>query len=248
MKDVPTYLPEGTILPCNLPREDVRDAFISPHAASLADLPEGAVVGSASLRRQSQILHKYPHLQVRPICHTRFYLRTPPWRPEPPVHQSTGFRKILFSRQKGPCIKVCAKARDRTFQPSRSQLRVFSLQTPVPCWDAPLGIAAARVLRQIASMLKWGWLFWVRHSSQMCPVNGKVDLGFLCQLHVLGRQTSGVSFAAMRITGLSSKKLRILSALRALFDLVVYRNRGIYHGLYHGIVDHGIVDRGLHYR
>lgn len=64
MKDVPTYLPEGTILPCNLPREDVRDAFISPHAASLADLPEGAVVGSASLRRQSQILHKYPHLQV----------------------------------------------------------------------------------------------------------------------------------------------------------------------------------------
>uniref|UniRef100_A0A7I4F632 hydroxymethylbilane synthase n=1 Tax=Physcomitrium patens TaxID=3218 RepID=A0A7I4F632_PHYPA len=64
MKDVPTYLPEGTILPCNLPREDVRDAFICPNYSSLAELPEGSVVGSASLRRQSQILHKYPHLKV----------------------------------------------------------------------------------------------------------------------------------------------------------------------------------------
>lgn len=64
MKDVPTYLPEGTVLPCNLPREDVRDVFISPTAKSLAELPEGAVVGSASLRRQAQILNKYPHLKV----------------------------------------------------------------------------------------------------------------------------------------------------------------------------------------
>jgi len=63
---VPTYLPDGTILPCNLPREDVRDAFISPVAASLGDLPDGAVVGSASLRRQAQILAKYPHLKVAP--------------------------------------------------------------------------------------------------------------------------------------------------------------------------------------
>ena len=61
---MPTYLPDGTILPCNLPREDVRDAFISPVAASLGDLPDGAVVGSASLRRQAQILAKYPHLKV----------------------------------------------------------------------------------------------------------------------------------------------------------------------------------------
>ncbi|KAK9829339.1 hypothetical protein WJX72_005249 [[Myrmecia] bisecta] len=64
MKDVPTYLPPKTILPCNLPREDVRDAFISPTAKSLADLPEGAVIGSASLRRQAQILHRYPHLKL----------------------------------------------------------------------------------------------------------------------------------------------------------------------------------------
>jgi hydroxymethylbilane synthase len=64
MKDVPTYLPKGTILPCNLPREDVRDAFICPNYKSLGELPEGSVVGSASLRRQSQILHKSPHLKV----------------------------------------------------------------------------------------------------------------------------------------------------------------------------------------
>ncbi len=64
-QDVPTYLPAGTILPCNLPREDVRDAFIGGGGAmSLADLKAGDVVGSASLRRQAQILHKYPHLKV----------------------------------------------------------------------------------------------------------------------------------------------------------------------------------------
>jgi hydroxymethylbilane synthase len=62
---VPTYLPEGTVLPCNLPREDVRDVFISPVAKDLSELPAGAVVGSASLRRQAQILSKYPHLKVR---------------------------------------------------------------------------------------------------------------------------------------------------------------------------------------
>jgi len=64
MKDVPTYLPDGTILPCNLPREDTRDVFISSKAKTLADLPDGSVVGSASLRRQSQILAKYPTLKV----------------------------------------------------------------------------------------------------------------------------------------------------------------------------------------
>lgn len=64
MKDVPTYLPDKTILPCNLPREDVRDAFISLTATSLADIPAGAVVGTASLRRKSQILHRYPSLKV----------------------------------------------------------------------------------------------------------------------------------------------------------------------------------------
>ncbi|XP_031505306.1 porphobilinogen deaminase, chloroplastic-like [Nymphaea colorata] len=64
MKDVPTYFPDGIILPCNLPREDVRDAFISPTATSLAELPAGSVVGSASLRRQSQILYRYPSLKV----------------------------------------------------------------------------------------------------------------------------------------------------------------------------------------
>lgn len=64
MKDVPTYLPPGSILPCNLPREDVRDVFISTKYKSLSELPAGAVVGSASLRRQAQILAKYPGLQV----------------------------------------------------------------------------------------------------------------------------------------------------------------------------------------
>ncbi|WP_135081589.1 hydroxymethylbilane synthase [Terasakiella sp. SH-1] len=64
MKDVPTWLPDGLCLPCILPREDVRDVFISNKAKTLADLPQGAVVGTASLRRQAQIKAKYPHLKV----------------------------------------------------------------------------------------------------------------------------------------------------------------------------------------
>ena len=64
MKDVPTWLPDGICLPCILPREDVRDVFISNKAKTLADLPEGAVVGTASLRRQAQIKANFPHLKV----------------------------------------------------------------------------------------------------------------------------------------------------------------------------------------
>ncbi|MQL89456.1 hypothetical protein Taro_022031, partial [Colocasia esculenta] len=64
MKDVPTYFPDRIILPCNLPREDVRDAFICLTKSSLSELPPGSVVGSASLRRQSQLLHRYPSLKV----------------------------------------------------------------------------------------------------------------------------------------------------------------------------------------
>jgi hydroxymethylbilane synthase len=64
MKDMPVAQPEGLLLDCYLPREDVRDAFVSPGVASLADLPQGAVVGSSSLRRRSQLAHRRPDLQL----------------------------------------------------------------------------------------------------------------------------------------------------------------------------------------
>ena len=76
-QDVPTYLPKGMILPCNLEREDVRDAFICPTASSLAELPAGAKIGSASLRRQVQILHKYPQLEVNPSHRSPIALLSP---------------------------------------------------------------------------------------------------------------------------------------------------------------------------
>ena len=64
MKDVPTALPEGLLIACVLEREDPRDAFISRDAPTLAALPAGAVVGTASLRRKAQILHARPELAV----------------------------------------------------------------------------------------------------------------------------------------------------------------------------------------
>ncbi|HMA14161.1 MAG TPA: hydroxymethylbilane synthase [Kiloniellaceae bacterium] len=64
MKDVPTWLPAGLVVEHLLPREDPRDAFFSPHGTKIADLPQGAVVGTASLRRQAQILARRPDLKA----------------------------------------------------------------------------------------------------------------------------------------------------------------------------------------
>jgi hydroxymethylbilane synthase len=64
LKDLPTQLPAGLILAGLPKREDPRDAFISLTAARLADLPAGAAVGTASLRRQAQTLHLRPDLTV----------------------------------------------------------------------------------------------------------------------------------------------------------------------------------------
>ncbi len=64
MKDMPVAQPEGLILDCYLPREDVRDAFVAPTVARLADLPEGAVVGTSSLRRRAQLAYRRPDLKL----------------------------------------------------------------------------------------------------------------------------------------------------------------------------------------
>lgn len=64
MKDMQTQLPRGLTVGAVLPREDVRDAFLSLKHASLADLPEGAVVGTSSLRRQAQVKRLRPDLKV----------------------------------------------------------------------------------------------------------------------------------------------------------------------------------------
>jgi len=64
MKDMPTAQPAGLLLDCYLPREDVRDAFVSPRHARLADLPQGAVVGTSSLRRRAQLANRRPDLQL----------------------------------------------------------------------------------------------------------------------------------------------------------------------------------------
>lgn len=64
MKDVPTWLPEGLAITAVLPREDPRDALFSRDGAGFADLPAGALVGTASLRRQAQVLLARPDLRV----------------------------------------------------------------------------------------------------------------------------------------------------------------------------------------
>jgi hydroxymethylbilane synthase len=67
LKDVETWLPDGLEIACVLTRDDPRDAFLSAKAASLAALPKGAKIGTASLRRQAQLLRRRPDLTVVPI-------------------------------------------------------------------------------------------------------------------------------------------------------------------------------------
>jgi hydroxymethylbilane synthase len=67
LKDVPMELPEGFELTAFLEREDPRDAFVSNDYDSLAALPPGAIVGTSSLRRQSLIAARYPHLVILPL-------------------------------------------------------------------------------------------------------------------------------------------------------------------------------------
>jgi hydroxymethylbilane synthase len=66
-KDMPTVLPVGLTLAGCLPREDARDAFVSRKAKTLLDLPRGAVVGTASLRRQAMVKRLRPDLVVVPM-------------------------------------------------------------------------------------------------------------------------------------------------------------------------------------
>ena len=64
MKDMPVQQPDGLILDTFLPREDVRDAFVSRIHKSLADIPHGATVGTSSLRRKAQLMSKRPDLKI----------------------------------------------------------------------------------------------------------------------------------------------------------------------------------------
>ena len=67
MKDVPAELPPGFALAAICDREDPRDAFVSTRFGSLAELPDGAVVGTSRLRRQAQVAERRPDLAIRPL-------------------------------------------------------------------------------------------------------------------------------------------------------------------------------------
>jgi len=67
LKDVPMELPQGFALACVMEREDPRDAFVSPRYANLAALPQGAVVGTSSLRRVALLRALRPDLKIEPL-------------------------------------------------------------------------------------------------------------------------------------------------------------------------------------
>jgi hydroxymethylbilane synthase len=64
MKDMPTAQPPGLVIAAFLPREDARDVLIAGDAKRIADLRQGAIVGTSALRRRAQLLHHRPDLQI----------------------------------------------------------------------------------------------------------------------------------------------------------------------------------------
>jgi hydroxymethylbilane synthase len=67
LKDMPSFLPQGLEINHFMKREDPRDVFLSSKYKDFSELPEGAVIGTSSLRRQAFILNKYPHLKIVPL-------------------------------------------------------------------------------------------------------------------------------------------------------------------------------------
>ncbi|MFA7299680.1 MAG: hydroxymethylbilane synthase, partial [Sideroxydans sp.] len=67
LKDVPMHLPAGFVLACIAEREDPRDAFVSNQFDNLQSLPPGSVVGTSSLRRESQLRARFPLLRIEPL-------------------------------------------------------------------------------------------------------------------------------------------------------------------------------------
>jgi hydroxymethylbilane synthase len=67
MKDVPMNLPDGFVLAATGEREDPRDAFVSNNYKTLEQLPAGSIVGTSSLRRQSQLMARFPHLKIESL-------------------------------------------------------------------------------------------------------------------------------------------------------------------------------------
>ena len=67
MKDMPTVLPDGLVIDCLLERADPRDAFLSSKAHSITSLPQGAIVGTSSLRRAAQVKARRPDITIVPF-------------------------------------------------------------------------------------------------------------------------------------------------------------------------------------
>jgi hydroxymethylbilane synthase len=67
IKDIPAEFPEGLTLATICKRDDVRDSFISNKYSNIDELPNGAIIGTSSLRRQCQLRAKYPHLQIKDL-------------------------------------------------------------------------------------------------------------------------------------------------------------------------------------
>ena len=184
MKDVPTWLVPGTILPCNLPREDTRDAWISPNAARPSDLADGSVVGTASLRRQAQLLAKCAPRGLAPLL-SRSTRRLdpiprslPPSLPPPPPPPPSSLSSSHPVAHANPSTSPSAGCRNPTLKcvnfRGNVQTRLKKLDEGVV--DATLlakaGLNRMDMTQHITNVLEW---------DEMLPAVAQGAIGIQCR-------------------------------------------------------------------
>ena len=147
MKDMPTWLPEGLTIDCLLPREDPRDVLIGP-AQRIADLAQGAIVGTSSLRRQAQVLALRPDLRIvalRGNVETRLR-KIAAGEADATLLALAGLRRLGMEHRASAVLSIrgnaagCGARRHRHRMPqercarARTCWRRFTMRAPEPSW------------------------------------------------------------------------------------------------------------------
>ena len=137
MKDVPMTLPAGFAITIVGEREDVRDAFVSNRYAALQDLPASAVVGTSSLRRESQLRRHFPHLTIRSLrgnVNTRLR-KLDDGEYDAIILAAAGLKRLGFES------RICTALETAQFLPAIAQgalgIEYLAVRSEVGAWLAP---------------------------------------------------------------------------------------------------------------
>ena len=192
LKDVPMVMPEGFELACVMAREDARDAFVSNNFKSLEELPAGSVVGTSSLRRESILKSRFPHLVIEPL---RGNLDTRLGKLD-----SGAFQAIILAaaglKRLGLANRIAAFLPLDIYTPAPSQgalgIETLSSNPQIKDWLAPLNdlptllaVSGERMVsRQLGGSCEVplaAYATWENQQMQMCSFVASIDGSKICK-------------------------------------------------------------------